>query len=371
MLNLRSLCLLICSFFFVVQDAATQTNLSSPVRLVVAGLTHGHNVFILNRKHKNDFVLSGIYDQNKELAISLSKKFGFSTDLIYDDLGKMLDEVKPGAVVAFGSVYDHLAVVEAAAPRGIHVMVEKPLATTVEQAERMQYLARKHNIKLLTNYETSWYPSIAKTFSLINEKNYAGEIKKVFVNAGHQGPKEIGCDSYFLEWLTDPVKNGGGALFDFGCYGANLITALMKNQKPLSVTAVTRQFKPHIYPLVDDDATIIVSYPDVDCIIKASWNWTFNRKDIEVYGNKGYIIASDNKTLRIKNSRNTPEEQIKVLAAETDVYEDPFSYFYDVIMGVLKPAPYSLYALENNVLVVKILEAARESAKTKKTVFFE
>ncbi|MEA4935598.1 MAG: Gfo/Idh/MocA family oxidoreductase [Paludibacter sp.] len=340
------------------------------MKLVIAGMSHGHIVFILNREPKKDFILAGVYEPNKELALSLSKKFGFSKDLIYDNMEKMFDKVKPEAVVAFGSVYDHLKVIEAAAPRGIHVMVEKPLATTVAQAERMKYLANKHNIKLLTDYETSWYPSIASAFNMIREQKYVGNIKKIIVNAGHQGPKEIGCDPYFLEWLTDPKKNGAGALFDFGCYGANLATAIMKNHEPLSVTAITRQYKPQNYPLVDDDATIIINYPGTNCIIQASWNWTFNRKDIEIYGDSGYIIAADNYNMRMKNNRNTPEKHIITNAAESGVYEDPFSYFHDVICGVISPSPYSLYSLENNVLTVKILEAALKSAREQKTVVF-
>src|SRR5690606_20904652 len=113
--------------------------------------------------------------------------------------------VKPEAVLGFGSGYSHLSVVEACAPRGIHVMVEKPMATTLAQALRMDSLAAKYNIKLLTNYETSWYPSVAKTFQLVHDSAYAGTIRKVVIHDGHQGPKEIGCSPEFLAWLTDPV----------------------------------------------------------------------------------------------------------------------------------------------------------------------
>ena len=196
----------------------------------------------------------------------------------------MLDAVKPEAVVAFGSIYEHMAVVEACAPRHIDVMVEKPLATTLQQALQMEALAKKYNIKLLTDFETSWYPSTVKAYELVNDSNYIGNIKKVVIHDGHQGPKEIGVNKEFFNWLTDPIQNGGGALMDFGCYGANLMTYLMHGQQPVSVTAVTQHFKPDIYPKVDDEATIIVSYPTAQCIIQASWNWPFGRKDMEVYG---------------------------------------------------------------------------------------
>ena len=83
--------------------------------------------------------------------------------------------------------------------------------------------------------------------------------KKVVIHDGHQGLKEIGVNKEFLDWLTDPIQNGGGALIDFGCYGANLMTYIMNGQQPISVTAVTQQFKPAVYLKVDDEASIIVN----------------------------------------------------------------------------------------------------------------
>src|SRR5664279_206458 len=277
-----------------VSDLSGQNPSIHPIRFAIAGLTHGHASFILGRKDKHDFTLVGIYEPNRELALRLAKTYNFNPKLIYSDLGRMLDSVKPEAVVAFGSIYEHMKVVEECAPRGIHVMVEKPLATNVEHAKKMSALADKFHIFLLTDYETSWYPSTAKSFQLVNDSNYVGGIRKVVIHDGHQGPKEIGCGKEFLDWLTDPVQNGGGALIDFGCYGANLMTYLLKGEEPVSVTAVTRHFKPDIYPNVDDEATIIVTYPNAQCIIQASWNWPFGRKDMEIYGVSGYIFAENN-----------------------------------------------------------------------------
>ena len=68
------------------------------------------------------------------------------------------------------------------------------------------------------------------------------------VHDGHQGPKEIGVPPEFLNWLTDPAQNGAGALYDFGCYGVDLMTWLMHGETPLTVTAVVNHDKPQIYP---------------------------------------------------------------------------------------------------------------------------
>lgn len=352
----------------VIAPVQAQSANAAPLRVAVTGITHGHVTWLLSRK-KPDMVLVGIYEPNDELAQRYAKQYGLDPALIYHDLGKMLDAVKPEAVVAFGSILQHMEVVEACAPRHIHVMVEKPLATTLAQAEKMQDLAKKNNIQLLTDFETSWYPSTIKAYELVNDSNYIGPIKKVVIHDGHQGPKEINVPKEFFDWLTDPVQNGGGALIDFGCYGANLMTYLMKGEQPISVTAVTQQFKPAIYPKVEDEATIIVSYPTAQCIIQASWNWPFGRKDMEVYGQNGYVITVNNTDMRLRAEKDAKEHSRVVTSAEVPVYEDPFSYFADVVHNKIKVPENGVYALKTNVTVVRILEAARESAKTRKTVY--
>ena len=344
-----------------------QTQNNKPLRLAVAGTTHGHVGWILGRKNKSDIELVGVYESKKELSAQQAKRFNLPENLFHTDLEKMLDAVKPEAVVAFGSIYEHMAVVEACAPRGIHVMVEKPLAVSREHGERMAALAKKYGIHLLTNYETSWYPTTTKSYQLLNDSNAIGQLRKAVFHHGHQGPKEIGVGPEFLEWLTDPIQNGGGALIDFGCYGANIMTYLTKGEKPISVTAVTRQFKPATYPRVDDEATIIVSYPSAQAIIEASWNWPFGRKDMAIYGKDGYVITKDNKEYSIRKYRSNEEHKV-VTDKDVVVYTDPFSYFADVIRGRIKEEQYGLYSLENNLMVVRILDAARESSKTGKTI---
>jgi predicted dehydrogenase len=354
---------LVLSLLLLLQIAAELS--AQKLRVAVAGIDHGHVGWILGRKDQTDIELVGVYSADTSLAKAYAKRYGFSENLIYADLGKMLDAVKPQAVVGFGSVYSHLSVVEAAAPRGVHVMVEKPLAVSMEHAAKMEALAKKYKIHLLTNYETSWYPSVAKSFQLVQDSAYVGNVRKVVIHDGHQGPKEIGCSPEFLAWLTDPVLNGGGALIDFGCYGANLMTRLMNGQQPTAVTAVARHFKPSIYPKVEDDATIIVDYPNAQCIIQASWNWPYSRKDMEIYGDKGYIFAPDKNTL--EQGKAAAPSSRKITANDIAVYEDPFLYLRDVVYEKLKPGE-DLYSLANNLMVVKILAAAKESVRTGKQV---
>ncbi|MCW5910011.1 MAG: Gfo/Idh/MocA family oxidoreductase [Cyclobacteriaceae bacterium] len=357
---IRILLLILLTFPVLAQEN------KKPFRIGVAGLTHGHVHWVLNRAHDGDFEIVGVAESNRALAEKLLNQYKLPLSLLYTSLDEMLDKAKPEAVTAFGNTFDHLAVVRACAPRKIHVMVEKPLAFSLEHAKQIQQLAKAHSILVLTNYETTWYGSNQKIEELFRANKPMGNVRKVVVHDGHEGPKEIGVGPEFLEWLTDPVKNGGGALMDFGCYGANQVTWLLKGERPLSVLAVTQQIKPHIYPKVDDEATIVLTYPAAQGIIQASWNWPFGRKDMEVYGERGYLIA-DRQGSKIKAAHDKPEEFV----AASDLPQpnhDPFAYLAAAVRGEIEIHPYDLSALENNMLVMEILEAAKTSAKTGKAV---
>lgn len=350
------------SFLFI--SLAFSSNAQpKPLRIGIAGLTHTHVHWLLGRAKDSDIQIVGIAEPNRALAERYLQQYKLPLSLLYTSLDEMLDKTKPEAVTAFNSIYEHLDVVKACAPRKIHVMVEKPLAVSLDHAKQMQALAIKNNIHLLTNYETTWYGTNHKAYSLLDS---IGDIRKLVVHDGHPGPKEIGVNKEFLDWLTDPVMNGGGALTDFGCYGANLITWLMKGQRPQSVFAVTQTIKPDVYPKVDDEATIVVTYPKAQGIIQASWNWPYNRKDMEIYGQHGYMFA-DRNVLTLKASAETKEE--KITATLTSPNHDPFEYMGAVIRGDVTVKPTDLSSLENNMIVMEILDAAKRSAKEGKIIY--
>jgi predicted dehydrogenase len=249
-------------------------------------------------------------------------------------------------------------------------MVEKPLAVSVEHATKMLTLAKRFHINLLTNYETTWYGSNAKAYQLVQGEQRIGDIRKIVFHTGHAGPIEIGCNKEFLEWLTDPVLNGGGALTDFGCYGADLATWMMKGETPETVTAVTQQIKPDLYPKVEDEATIILTYKKTQVIIQASWNWPYGRKDMEVYGVTGSVFCKDGTNMLLREGE---KKEAQPLTAEKlpDDRNEPFTYFANVIRGNIKMNTYDLSAPANNEIVIKILEAAKQAAKTGKTVVWK
>lgn len=346
----------------------------TPIPVAIVGLVHGHVQGFLQQLPKHpDVHLVGIAEPDAALRQKYASKFGLSESLFFPTEAAMLERTHPQAVLVYTSIAGHRAAIEAAADRGIASMVEKPLATTVEDALAIERASVQHHVPVLTNYETTWYASNTAAASLL-ASGRIGDLRKIVVHDGHRGPKEIGVGPEFLGWLTDPVQNGAGALFDFGCYGVDLTTWIEHGELPLTVSAVTLHIKPEIYPKVDDDATVVLTYPHAQAIIQGSWNWPFDRKDMEIYGATGYVDTlyesrAPGAKLRVRLPGEA-DEKVETAPPLTAPNTDSLSYLVAVLEH--KPLPKDdLSALDTNIKVVRILSAARESARTGRTLHLD
>jgi predicted dehydrogenase len=352
------LCLTLAGF------AAAQAQ--QPAKVAIVGLEHGHvGGFLSQFPKQHEVELVGIVDADSALSHRYAEKYHLDPSLFYTDLETMIAARHPQAVLVYTSISKHRPVIEAAAQHGISAMVEKPLTMSLDDALAIRRTAREHHVQVLVNYETTWYASNKAAYDQV-AKGALGELRRVVVHDGHEGPKEIGVQPEFLNWLADPAQNGDGALYDFGCYGADLVTWLMHGESPMSVTAVTQTDKPAIYPKVADESTVIVRYPKAQAVLMGSWNWPFGRKDMEVYGATGYAItvASDKLRLRTKGQGQESELTPPPLTAPND---GSLHYLAAVLAGTLKPSG-DLTSLDTNVVVMQILDAARRSAHEGKTI---
>jgi predicted dehydrogenase len=343
--------------------SATNTP-SAPLRAAVVGLVHGHaEGFFEQNLHRPDLQIVGVAEPDPQLASQYASRYGLDRSLLFTGLEEMLRKTHPQAVLVYTNTFDHRKVVEICARQVVHVMMEKPLAVSMGDARAMEHAARQGKIQVMVNYETTWYRSNRAAYDLVHEKAL-GDIRKVVVHDGHSGPKEIGVGPEFLVWLTDPKLNGAGALFDFGCYGADLTTWLMDGRRPDAVTAVTQRIKPDVYPRVDDEATIVLTYPKAQAILQASWNWPFDRKDMEVYGQTGYVFTAGHDDVRVR--REGREEERVAAKPLSAPYDDPISCLGAVVLRGAPPD--GLSSLATNLIVTEILDAARQSAASGKTI---
>lgn len=354
---------LLILFSFAVLSPAQQA--PERLKLGVIGLVHGHVAgFFRQALKRPDIEIVGIAEPDAALSRRYAEQFHIDRKLFFTSADEMLERTRPDAAVLYTSTYGHRAGVEACAKRKIDVMMEKPLAVSNDEARAMRKAAEASGIDVLVNYETTWYASNRAAYDMV-QGGQLGDVRKVVVHDGHAGPKEIHVPPEFFAWLTDPRQNGAGALFDFGCYGADLMTWLMGAQRPLTVTAVTQQIKPQIYTKVDDEATVVLTYPHAQAILQASWNWPFDRKDMEVYGRTGYAITVKRDDVRVRREGEASETLLhaKPLAQPED---DSLRYFAAVVRKKIKPS--GLSSLDTNLIVTEILDAARQSARTGQTV---
>ncbi len=352
-------------------NSSAESEPQTSIRVAVVGLVHGHVQGFLSSLHAHpELQLVGISDPDADLRQHYITQAHLPPSLFFPTEAAMLQATHPQAILVYTSIAGHRAAIEAAAPLGIAAMVEKPLATTVEDALAIQQISTRYHVPILTNYETTWYNSNTAAAHIL-ATGQIGELRKLVVHDGHRGPKEIGVGPEFLRWLTDPKQNGAGALFDFGCYGVDLATWIMHGELPLTVTAVTEHLKPEIYPHVDDDATVILTYPHAVAIIQGSWNWPFDRKDLEIYGATGYVDTlyespDPGARLRIRLPGETAEH-VETAPALTTPNDNSPDYLTAVLRGTLHPE-HDLSSLDTNVTVVRILDAARRSAATGTTI---
>ncbi|MDN3548990.1 Gfo/Idh/MocA family protein [Mucilaginibacter aquaedulcis] len=344
-------------------DSLAARRIATGTKVGIAGLNHDHIHLILNEYRHGNVNIVGIAEPDKKLWQKFGKIYNLPDSLFFEDLKTMCIKRKPTIVLGYNAVAKHVDIVETCAPMGIPVMVEKPLAATLEQAKRIEFLSLKYYVNVLTNYETTWYSSVQSAYNTVKTDSI-GVIRKMVFHDGHQGPREIGCSEDFLSWLTDPELNGAGALNDFGCYGADMMTWFMQGQKPIAVTAIARHYKPSVYPKVEDDATVLVEYPNATGMIEGSWNWPFSIKDMEIFGAKGYIHTFDPDSLQIRINKTTREFKAPPLPSPINA---PVPYFTAALKDPRRTRN-DQSSLKYNMIVMQILDAAKRSIKEGKRI---
>lgn len=329
--------------------------------IAVVGLVHSHVWGHLSKMASNKPArLVGVAETIPDL-IAEAKRRGVSEDLIHADWRKMLDEKKPLIVWAFVENNRHLEIAEYCAPRKIHVMFEKPLASTYKDSLAIRNLARKHSIQILTNYQMAWWPSNYAAKRLA-ESGALGEVFRVRGIVGHGGPGgPTGLNKYFFEWLTDPVKNGAGALVDFGCY--NALWSLWYLGRPESVFAHANQLRPDEFPKVEDNSVFMLNYRRGVAILEGSWDLPRGFQDLEVFGREGSLYMT---RAQVEFHKGRGEPELLKLDPLPAGHEEPIAAMIKQIETGQEASP--LTSLELNAEVVEILDAAKQSIRTGRAV---
>ena len=343
--------------------------LAQPYKIAVIGLIHAHEgTYVPRMVHSDQVKLVGIAESIPELVNLAKERQGAKDVPFFDDYRKMLDETKPDFVWAFVENNRHLEILKECAPRHIHVIYEKPLASTYKDALAMVELARKYNVKVMCNYQMAWWPANQLARAEV-EKGVIGRTWRLRGIVGHGGPGSTGTGKYFFDWLTDPVKNGAGALVDFGCY--NALWSLWYMGRPESVYAEAIHLRPETFPKVEDSATLVLKYKNGINVFEGSWDLPRSFQDLEIFGSttgpdgtltRGSIYMTQQK-VELRMGRDTKELPLAPLPPEK---ADPIAFMVDAIKN--NKAIEGITALDINIGVVQIIEAAKESIRSGRAV---
>ncbi len=275
--------------------------MAETLKVAVLGMAHDHlwsNVRELGELDGVDLVAGA--DGNPELQAKFTERTGCKS--VYGDFVELLDAETPDAVLAFTPTAHHAQVVELCAPRGIHVMVEKPMAATLEQADRMLTAARKAGTVLMINWPTAWNRGLRTAYRLV-EEGAIGQLWQLLWRGGHCGPDELGCSKHFCDFLFDKHLNGAGAFNDYGGYGSSMC-ALFLGRPNQVVGMAGRLLKTHLP--VDDNGMMILRYPHAMCRLEMTWTEAVPHTpphDVMLYGTEGTIIAGREVTLYTRENK--------------------------------------------------------------------
>jgi predicted dehydrogenase len=331
-------------------------------RIAIVGLDHDHVWELLKyiaSEPQADLV--AIADNHSEL-VKEAKSQVPATVKFYSDYTRMFDDTRPAAVFVTTANDRHLEILRECAKRHIHYSTEKPMANSAAEAREMQRLANQAEIKLMVNYWNAWAAPSHELFHRVNAGEI-GPVQRITIQYGHSGPREIGVSKEFADWLYDPARNGGGAIMDFGCYGAEW--ALWLKGRPTRVYATTRKLKTDRHNRVDDDATLVLDYPDATVVIEPSWDWPYGMDRVYVFGPKGSLLARrDDLFFRSSSAKSVQDPDGQRLPPTPLPHErsNPIAYLLDRIrtdLPVEDPLSGKL-----NIQVLEILDAARESLRT-------
>lgn len=214
----------------------------------VAGINFDHmhmgDLLRLVQAHPRAEIV-GIADENPARMRGAIENFQIPRKQVYTDFRKCLEETQPDLVILCPSTVRHAEYVEAVAPYGVHVLVEKPFAASLEDADRMIRAMEQSGRRMVINWPLTWYASHRTAKRLVDE-GLIGEVLEVHFYDGNRGPLYHLADK--VEVSEEEVQrekpnswwykkaSGGGSLLDYLGYGATLGTWYHGGKTPLEVT---------------------------------------------------------------------------------------------------------------------------------------
>jgi glucose-fructose oxidoreductase len=280
--------------------------MSKRFRVVGINFDHFHMGDLLREVFDHpDAEIAGICDEQPQRMLEATRNFGLREDQVFTDYRKCLETTKPDLAILCPSAATHGEWTKRCAEFGVNIMVEKPFAASLAEADGMVAAVARTGKLLAINWPLVWLP-VSMTAKRLIDEGLIGEVRNVFHNGGNRGPLYHGADKLEKEptaaeksssWFYKRAL-GGGALLDYIGYGTTLGTWYHGERKPIEVTCMVDEPA----GLEVDEHSITVARYDVGLSkFETRWGtftdpWTIQPQPkcgFVICGSKGTLAADD------------------------------------------------------------------------------
>jgi predicted dehydrogenase len=342
---------------------------------------HMHMGDLLRMVHEHpNAEIVGIADEDRARMQGTIDNFQISDQQVFTDWRECLQTTQPDVVIVCAKTGEHGDYVEQIAPYGVHVLVEKPMAASLHDADRMIEAMQKSGKTLVINWPLAWYPPHLTAKRLIDE-DVIGDLIEVHFYDGNRGPlRHIADKIEISEEEANREKSqswwyqkdsGGGSLLDYLGYGVTLGTWYHNGRAPLEVTCTVDE-RPGLE--VDEHSITVARYAFGLSKFETRWGtftdpWTNQPQPkcgFVLVGNKGTISSYDyEQTIRVQTTEKPEGFEVAVDKLQ-DEMQNPIQHLIDVlengtpIHGPLRPDICRIGQ--------QIVDSAALSAREKRTV---
>ena len=280
------------------------TNTGKTYRVGIAGVTHGHvSAHLREWQELPNVELAAIADANAQERERYVTRYELGGVRQYDSIAEMLEREALDVVSVCNETSNHASVVELAAARRAHCILEKPMAFSLADAERMLAAAGKYGVQVVTNYPTRWGRGATPRALEFVRRGGIGRPYEVRHRGGGTKPRAIDANTFF-QWLYQPPTNGAGAFMDYCCYGADMAIGVLGS--PTSVYAIAGRWQRDDL-ITDDNARMLLQYQRAGAVIEATWSQFGHLPYSTMFLGEEATLAMAGRTAMLYNAQNERE----------------------------------------------------------------
>jgi glucose-fructose oxidoreductase len=322
--------------------------------------------------------ISGVSDEQPERMEMSVRNFNIPRDRVFTDYRQCLEKAKPDLVILCPATAEHGLWTKRVAEFGVHILVEKPFAASLAEADEMITAQRATGKMLAINWPIRWSPCYITAKRLIDE-GFIGDVLNVHHYGGNRGPlfhtagkleQTPTTEDKAKSWFYSRSR-GGGSLLDYAGYGATIGTWFQGGRKPIEVTCVTDE-PPGLD--VDEHSVTVCRYTHGLSKIETRWGTFTDPWVLQPQPKCGFVVAGTKGTLSAYDYAKSIRVQTVAQPARTKMpvdevrapFQNPIQYLIDCIergQAVTGPLSPDIARIGQ-----QIVDSAVLSAREKRTV---